>query len=182
MFVEAFSFRNVKQDTLFIKIKKKTNPMRSFTTALYLLCFSLLLSISSCASYVSCGGDKDAFVDNFYTFIEELKEEQKQGKLSDSQWESYDAKFKKLTEECYPEFEDKLNTTDQLGVAASVAAYYYAKHGLTAIVQLAKAELAIQRVLLEIDYTVLFSAAKEIINNPDEIHKIMDDLEDRYGE
>jgi hypothetical protein len=182
MFVEAFSFRNVKQDTLFIKNIKKTNPMRSFTTGQYLLCFPLLLSLSSCASYVSCGGDKDAFVDNFYTFIEELKEEQKQGKLSDSQWESYDAKFKKLTEECYPEFEDKLNTTDQLGVAASVAAYYYAKHGLTAIVQLAKAELAIQRVLLEIDYTVLFSAAKEIINNPDEIHKIMDDLEDRYGE
>ena len=156
--------------------------MRPFTTGLYLLCFSLSLLLSSCASYIGCGGDKDAFVDNFYTFIEELKKEQKQAKLSDSQWENYDAKFKKLTEECFPEFEDKLNTTDQLGIAASVATYYYAKHGVGAIIQLAKAELAIQRILLEIDYTVLFSAAKEIINNPDEIHKIMDDLEERYGE
>jgi hypothetical protein len=120
-------------------------------------------------------------VDNFYTFIEELKEEQKQEKLSDSQWEAYDVKFKKLTEECFPQFEEKLNATDRLGVAASVAAYYYAKHGSGAIIKLAQAELAIQKVLLEIDYTILFSAAKEIINNPDEIHKIMDDLEKRYG-
>jgi len=50
------------------------------------------------------------------------------------------------------------------------------------MIKLAQAELAIQKVLLEIDYTVLFSAAKEIINNPDEIRKIMDDLEKRYGE
>lgn len=137
--------------------------------------------MSSCANYISCGGDKDTFVDNFYTFIEEVKDEQKQGEISDAQWESYDAKFKKLTEECFPQFENDLTTTDQLGVAASVAAYYYAKHGAGAIIKLAQAELAIQKVLLEIDYTVLFSAAKEIINNPDEIHKIMDDLEKRYG-
>ena len=156
--------------------------MRSFTPALCLLCFPLLLLISSCSNYIGCGGDKDAFVDNFYAFIEDLKEEQKEGKLSASQWESYDAKFKKLTEECFPQFEDELSTTDRLGVAASVAAYYYAKHGLTAMIKLAQAELAIQKVLLEIDYTVLFSAAKEIINNPDEIHKIMDDLDKRYGE
>jgi len=155
--------------------------MRSFTTGLYLLCFPFLLLISSCANYIDCGGDKDAFVDNFYTFIEDLKEEQKEGKLSASEWESYDAKFKKLTEECFPQFEEELNTSDRLGLAASVAAYYYAKHGLTAMIKLAQAELAIQKVLLEIDYTILFRAAKEIINNPDEIRKIMDDLEERYG-
>jgi hypothetical protein len=155
--------------------------MRSFTPSLSLFCLSLLLLISSCASHISCGGDKDAFIDNFYTFIDDLKKEQKQGKLSDSQWENYDTKFKKLTEECFPQFEKELTTTDQLGVATSVAAYYYAKHGAGALLKLAKAELAIQKVLLEIDYTVLFSAAKEIINNPDEIHKIMDDLDKRYG-
>lgn len=156
--------------------------MRSITiSSLYLFCFSLLLLISSCAGHISCGGDKDAFVDNLYTFIDDLKKEQKEGKLSDSQWENYDAKFKKLTEECFPQFEEELTTTDQLGVAASVAAYYYAKHGSGALLKLAKAELAIQKVLLEIDYTILFSAAKEIINNPDEIHKIMDDLDKRYG-
>jgi hypothetical protein len=160
--------------------QEKTNLMRTFSIGMYSLCFSLSLLISSCASYVSCGGDKEAFVDNFYAFIDDLKAEQKEGKLSDSQWESYDAKFKKLTEECYPEFEDELNTTDQLGVAASVAAYYYAKHGLGAMVKLAQAELAIQKVLLEIDYKVLFVAAKEIINNPDEIHKIVGDIEKRY--
>lgn len=155
--------------------------MRSFTTRLPLFYLSLLVLFSSCANHISCGGDKDAFVDNFYTFIDDLKAEQKEGKLSDSQWESYDIKFKKLTEECYPQFENDLTTTDQLGVAASVAAYYYAKHGLSAMIKLAQAELAIQKVLLEIDYTVLFSAAKEIINNPDEIHKIMGDLDKRYG-
>ena len=155
--------------------------MRSFTTNLSLICFSLVLLLSSCANHISCGGDKDAFIDNFYTFIDDLKKEQKEGKLSDSQWENYDTKFQKLTEECYPQFEKELTTTDQLGVAASVAAYYYAKHGLSAMVKLARAELAIQKVLLEIDYTILFSAAKEIINNPDEIHKIMGDLDKRYG-
>lgn len=161
--------------------QENTKLMRTFSIRLFTLCFSLLLLISSCASYVSCGGDKDAFVENFYALIDDLKAEQKQGKLSDSQWESYDAKFKKLTEECYPQFENDLNTSDQLGVAASVAAYYYAKHGLSAMIKLAQAELAIQKVLLELDYTVLFTAAKEIINNPDEIHKIVDDIEKRYG-
>ena len=155
--------------------------MRSFTTSLSLFCLFSLLLLSSCASHISCGGDKDSFVENFYTFIDDLKKEQKEGKLSDSQWENYDTKFNKLTEECFPQFENELTTTDQLGIAASVAAYYYAKHGLSAMVKLARAELAIQKVLLEIDYSVLFSAAKEIINNPDEIHKIVDDLDKRYG-
>lgn len=155
--------------------------MHSKSTTLHLLLLALLLFTSSCANYISCGGDKDAFVDNFYTFIEAVQNEQKQGKISDAQWESYDAKFTKLTEECFPQFENELTTSDQLGVAASVAAYYYAKHGLSAMIKLAQAELAIQKVLLEIDYSVLFSAAKEILNNPDEIHKIVDDLEQRYG-
>jgi hypothetical protein len=155
--------------------------MRFITTTIAFCFFIALLSLSSCSNYINCGGDKETFIDNFYTFIDEVKNEQKQGKISDSQWESYDAKFKKLTEECFPQFEKELNTTDQLGIAASVAAYYYAKHGLSAMIKLAQAELAIQKVLLEIDYTLLFSAAKEIINNPDEIHKIMADLEKRYG-
>ncbi|WP_052599208.1 DUF6565 domain-containing protein [Aureispira sp. CCB-QB1] len=155
--------------------------MRSTTLILSSFLLSLLLFTSSCTNYISCGGDKEAFVDNFYNFIEELTNEQKQGTISDSQWESYDAKFKKLTEECFPQFEKELTTTDQLGVAASVATYYYAKHGMGAMIKLAQAELAIQKVLLEIDYTVLFNAATEILNNPDEIHQIMDDLEKRYG-
>lgn len=155
--------------------------MRSIFAYPQFLCLSLLVLISSCSNYISCGGDKDAFVDHFYTFIEDVKNEQEKGTISDSQWESYDAKLKKLTEECFPLFEKELNTTDQLGIAASVATYYYAKHGLGAAIKLAQAELAIQKVLLEIDYTILFSAAKEIVNNPDEIHKIMQDLEKRYG-
>lgn len=156
--------------------------MRSISPVSHLFFFIIILFLSSCSNYISCGSDKDAFIDNFYSFIEGVKNEQKQGEISDSQWENYDVKFKKLTEECFPQFEKELNTTDQLGVAASVAAYYYAKHGAaSALIKLAQAELAIQKVLLEIDYTILFSAAKEIINNPDEIHKIMNDLEKRYG-
>ena len=141
-----------------------------------------LFSIFSCSTSVSCGSDKDAFVNNFYSFVEEIRDQQKKGTITESQWTNYDAQFKKLTETCYKEHEAQLNTSDKLGVASSVGFYFYAKYGLAAALQLAKTDAAIKQILMEIDYTVLFSAAKEILNNPDEIRKIMGDLEKRYGE
>jgi len=151
----------------------------------HFLSFSFIVSFLffnySCSSSVSCGGNKDAFVDNFYAFVDDIRKEQKNKEISESQWEDYDAQFNKLTEECYQKFEGDLTTSDQLGIASSVGFYFYSKHGLAAIVKLAQTDAAIKKILMEIDYSVLLSVAKEILNNPDEIHKIMGDLEKRYG-
>lgn len=133
-----------------------------------------------CSVFSPCGGDKEAFVNNFYTFTEDIREAQKEG-ISDSQWEEYDLQFKKLTEDCYPQFESELNTSDQMGIASCIGFYFYTKYGVTAVIKLAQTDAAIKKILSEIDYSVLLSTAKEILNNPDEIHKIMDDLEKRYG-
>lgn len=156
--------------------------MRSVT---YFLFYSLVISSFflnySCSSSVSCGANKDAFVNNFYAFVEDIRKEQKNKKISESQWENYDAQFKKLTEECYKEFETDLTTNDKLGVASSVGFYFYSKHGLAAVIKLTQTDAAIKRILMEIDYSVLLSVAKEIVDNPDEIQKIMEDLEKRYG-
>ncbi|BDS13803.1 DUF6565 domain-containing protein [Aureispira anguillae] len=156
--------------------------MRSITsicTYLFVSCY--LLMVASCSNFISCGGDKDTFINNFYAFVEEIRAEQKNGTIPADQWEKYDEQFNKLTNECYPQFEADLNTNDQLGVATCVGFYFYAKYGLTAVLKLAQTDAAIKKILLEIDYTVLLNMAKEIVNNPEEIHKIMGDLEKRYG-
>ncbi len=147
----------------------------------YFFVLFLLLFTAACSSSVSCGGDKDAFVNNFYDFVDKIRTEQKNGEITESQWANYDKQFEKLTTECYNQHQAALTTSDQMGVATSVGFYFYSKYGLTTLVQLAQADAAIKQILMEIDYEVLLSAAKEVLDNPDEIHKIMGDLEKRYG-
>lgn len=149
---------------------------------LYLLIIIFLVTLSGCTAFSSCGSNKEAFIQNFYTFVEDIRAEQKKGTISDQQWGFYDEQFKTLTEKCYPKFEKELKTDDQLGLSASIGFYFYAKYGVTAVLKLAQTDAAIKKILLEIDYKVLINMATEIINNPDEIHKIMGDLEKRYGD
>ena len=148
---------------------------------IYLAALLLIMSLSSCSNYVSCGSDKDAFLDNFYSFVEKVKNHQKEGEISDKDWESYDSQFKKLTEECYQQHEKDLETSDQMGVAYATSFYLYAKHGRGIVLKILQQDAAIRKILSEVDPMLLLNIGKEIFNNPEELRNIIKDLEKRYG-
>ena len=141
-----------------------------------------IISLSSCSNYVSCGSDKDAFIDNFYDFVEKVKEHQKEGEISEKDWESYDTQFEKLTNECYKQHEKDLETSDQMGLAYATSFYLYAKHGRSVVLKILQQDAAIRQILSEVDPMLLFNIGKEILNNPEELRNIIKDLEKRYGE
>ena len=49
----------------------------------------------------------------FYDFIDEVREEQRKGEISDKQWEVFDKQYAQLTGDCYKQFEKEL--TAQFG-------------------------------------------------------------------
>lgn len=119
-------------------------------------------------------------MNNFYTLVEEIKEEQKSGDISGEQWDAYDARLEQLTSECYEQYEAELNKQEQAQIVTCVGVYLYSKYGLMAAMELGKQEANIRKILAEIDYGVLLKTVKEVLENPDEMRKIMEDLRARY--
>lgn len=148
---------------------------------IYLTALLLITLLSSCSNYVSCGSDKDAFLDNFYDFVERVKKHQKEGEISEEEWKDYDTQFKKLTEECYQQHEKNLENSDQVGLAYATGFYLYAKHGRSIVLKILEQDAAIRKILSEVDPMLLFNIGKEILNNPEELRNIINDLEKRYG-
>ena len=146
----------------------------------YVSTLSVLSLFYSCSS-ISCGSDKDAFLDNYYDLVQEVRKQQKNGPISDSQWKGYDSKFENYTHNCYTAFENDLSNSDKIGIAACTGYYLYAKHGMMLISQLAKQEAIIKEILSAIDPLLMMKVAKEILENPEEIKNIIRDLEKRYG-
>ena len=146
----------------------------------YLFTLSVL-SLTFACSTLSCGSDKDAFLDNFYDLVQEVRKQQKNGPISESQWKAYDSTFDNYTNNCYTAFENDLSNSDKIGIAACTGYYLYAKHGMMLLSQLAKQEAIIKEILSAIDPLLMMKIAKEILENPEEIKNIIRDLEKRYG-
>lgn len=145
--------------------------------------FAILLLLTifySCSSDISCGSDKKVFTDNFYAFIDDVKNKQKKGTITDAEWEYYDKQFNKLTQECYKKFEKDLTTTDQMGIAACTCSYLYAKHGASVVMKLMQQDAIVREILSEVDPMLLVKIATEVLNNPEELRNIIGDLEKRY--
>ncbi len=147
--------------------------------------FVLLISsffISSCGLVDGCGSDKVTYLSNFETFIEEVVAESKKGELSETQWASYDEQLDNLTGKCQEKFEKEFSTADEITIAGYAATYLYARYGMLAVMQLSKQTEGLRKALDKVDFSVLLNMATKIVQNPDEITKIMDDLRARYGD
>lgn len=152
----------------------------------YLRIFSIFILssffVSSCGLIDGCGSDKVTYLSNFEVFIEEVVAETKEGELTDSQWDSYDEQLDNFTGKCQDKFEKELTTSDQIAIAGYSATYLYARYGMLAVMQLNNQTEGLRKAIEKVDFTVLLNMATEIVKNPDEISKIMDDLRARYGE
>lgn len=141
----------------------------------------LFLSLQSCSTEVSCGNNKDAFIGNFYGFVEEVKSRQQKGDVSDNEWTAYDVQFNKLTQDCYKKFEQELTTTDHMGIAAGTGFYLYAKYGASVVMKLMQQDAIVREILSDVDPMLLVKIATEVLNNPEELRNIIGDLEKRYN-
>lgn len=74
-----------------------------------------------------CGSSKKLFLHNFSTFVDDVKSTDR--KYSDSDWEDLDRTFRKFTDECYPEYEDKLSTKEQEAFFGDATAYAWQRYG-----------------------------------------------------
>lgn len=150
-------------------------------TTVYILWCNLLFLLAVSCDNISCGTDKNAYMDNFYNLVQTVRTAEKNNTLSDSDWQQYDEKLRKLTEDCYVMHQEKLSAADKVEIAACTGFYLYAKYGMSVVMKIGQQSEAIQEVLQEIDPMLLMKVAQEIINNPKEIQLIMEDFEKRYG-
>lgn len=140
----------------------------------------LSLLLSSCGDGDGCGNDKAAYFANFEDLIEEIAEQNNLLTLTDEQWQQYDDRVNRFTDECYKKFEKDFSTSDQLTVATYTGSYLYARYGVMAAYYFTQQEDAIRKALLAVDPAILIKVATEIVKNPEEISKIMEDLKARY--
>lgn len=100
----------------------------------FLVLISMLAFITGCAPQ-----SKEAYMDDYEAFIEEVQEDHKA--YSDDDWQEKDEQFKQYAEDWAKKFEEELTLTDQLKVA---------KHAITYAVLSAKQQTGgILRELLE---------------------------------
>ncbi|MEO1434469.1 MAG: DUF6565 domain-containing protein [Bacteroidota bacterium] len=85
-----------------------------------------LLILSSC-SINPCGNNKRAFLNNFSTFVEDVKAADR--KYSDVQWEDMDRRFRKFTDECFPEYKEQLSDKESEAFYSDAMAYAWARYG-----------------------------------------------------
>ncbi len=140
----------------------------------------ITLLLSSCGDGDGCGNDKAAYFTNFEALIEEIAEQNNATPLTDEQWQQYDDRLDHFTDACFKKFEKDFSTSDQLTVATYTGSYLYARYGVMAAYYFTQQEEAIQKALLAVDPAILIKVATEIVKNPEEISKIMDDLRARY--
>ena len=145
------------------------------------LLLTLAVSFNSCTTTMTCGYDKDAFVDNYYSFVDEVRKAQQKGDISSNEWQAYDEQLHVFTSDCYNKYEKELTTTDKMGIAYCTGFYLYAKHGMAVVTKIMEQDAAIRKIIAEIDPMLMFKIGQEILNNPDELRNIMGDLEKRYG-
>ncbi len=74
----------------------------------------------SACKQIACAGNKNGFQQYYYAFLEELED----GDRDDINWEKKDKEFERLTEECYPMFEDAFTDEEKQKFLFSRFTYY----------------------------------------------------------
>jgi len=139
----------------------------------------LTMSLSSCGSV--CGNDKKAFLDNYSAFVEEISTKSNKGEIAETDWEGYDKTFDQFTNKCYEKYVEELTASEKLNFAATTGAYLYSKHGAALLLKLGNQTEAVRKVLAEVDPQLLLKVAMKIVENPEELTNILNDLDKRYG-
>jgi len=101
--------------------------MKNTLLGLSFLAF-LAASISSCTLATTCSVSKSGFLLNFDTMIKKIAEEELRS--NDATWESYDSKFKKFVEECYPSYEEQMTLQEKKEFWYKTFEYTWYRHGI----------------------------------------------------
>ncbi len=98
-------------------------------TGIGLLFLSILwLTYTSCSTATTCSVSKSGFLTNFNTMVKTVGD--KELKSSDDQWTSYDQKFEKFIDECYPSYEENMTDDEKQEFWLKSVEYYWYRHGL----------------------------------------------------
>jgi|GEM_PF-2210270 len=112
---------NILTSPLFKKTMKNTVIGLLFLSVLW-------LTYSSCSTATTCSVSKSGFLTNFDTMIKKVSE--KELKSNDDQWASYDQKFEKFVEECYPSYEENMTEEEKQKFWLKSVEYYWHRYGL----------------------------------------------------
>ncbi len=127
--------------------------------------------------------NKEGFMDNYYAFIQNVREEQND--FSTEDWAEQDERLSHFLNQCYPSYTTSLSQADKAGIWISTVFYLYARHGYKLMLMLNSQEIVIQQVLkelkgLDIELLSLVKTVNEMWNNPDKVHDIIDKLQEEY--
>lgn len=85
------------------------------------------MTFTACDLMSPCGANKEEFLTNYDTFIQEIKE--KDLAYDAAEWESHDREFKAIVEDCYKKYEADLSTSEEVEFWTNALAYYYYRYG-----------------------------------------------------
>lgn len=147
-----------------------------------------LLFLNSCSQINPCGFSKDAFLANYNNLIAEVS--QKDKSFSESNWKTYDNRFRTLIEDCYDQWEEDMSFREQRKFWGSSLKYYYNRYGDSLATELLdennEVSVKIQDELDEI-WGDSEAALKDILNDlgGDEVKDLLKDISkdiEKWGE
>lgn len=122
----------------------------------FLLIGLTLMTFTACDFLSPCGATKEEFLENYNTFIKEIKE--KDLAYDASEWETHDRKFKKIVEECYETHKADMNASEEVEFWTNALTYYYYRYGtdMIAVLNDGSDELSVK----------ISENVEEVIENP----------------
>jgi len=86
-----------------------------------------LFNFTSCSTVGDCANDKEAFLENYNDFMDEVDDLDLSS--SDEEWKEYDARFKKMTEECYEIYEEDMSVREIRKFWGKTVSFYVDRYG-----------------------------------------------------